>query len=420
MARSSGRKSKKKKKKGDQRHVSSNSWRGMEVGEKAQLVRRALASQWQLQAALLNLEKPDVEGSSTWFDEVLESLKDGFEGVQEFFSAFVATELFTERHAAGNAPDQPHRIFGIAELVEHVLSFLSTRDLLTVRHVNRALRDSVEHSEVLQRKLHTRPNKSGYLETPFATGSESSTAAAFVCDSQFPAVTLPPPGFEFLDTAALDTHSVQVWAKCTGISSTGFSVPSSSSPYRSMLVCHPAPTRMNVHPICCSSERQFLTPGLDVERQKVTSPTGITVGDLYDATVEIRREHRLCPYAARYLHDEDGYVRVDVSFRSLLELKPEDPYFGPSLLPDYGPWPPSPDERDEKVEAYIAAKQEGKMGFTEFHKRSSQLTMFLQLMLRGSLYPLSRSSRPSGPRMQILLLYSVRAIGCSTRLFKAS
>lgn len=51
-----------------------------------------------------------------------------------------------------------------------------------------------------------------------------------------------------------------------------------------------------------------------VTRARAKRESGLTVGDLLDATQKRRDDHRLCPHAGPALLDDDGVVMVDVKF----------------------------------------------------------------------------------------------------------
>ena len=57
----------------------------------------------------------------------------------------------------------------------------------------------------------------------------------------------------------------------------------------------------------------------------VSSPTGLTIGDLYDCTQKTTEEHLLCPNASPHLLSENGIVFVGVHFKGTVGLDPDDP-----------------------------------------------------------------------------------------------
>lgn len=93
----------------------------------------------------------------------------------------------------------------------------------------------------------------------------------------------------------------------------------------------------------------------------IRSSTGITLGDILDATARLREEHRLCPDAFTGLHREDGTVDVTVVFEASIPLNAEDPLLmrRRMALAEYQQVQRHEATRQARMTAYMASKQQG-------------------------------------------------------------
>ena len=225
--------------------VSSQHWHKMSLADKTSLVHKALTDQARLSAAIQTLSTLSTKTSSDWRTDVLSTLKRSANGIQDFFSAFLATTFYTERHLEG-ASTGPHEFFGVPELVQRTLGFLSCTDLFRARQVNRALRSTIERSDYLRAQMHIRSN----LERPFVTAfenySECAELTGFTCEVIF-AWNTALFGIE----KAPGTYAIALEVRYDA-SLSRVAVPSRSYAYRSMFICQPPPMEMVVFPNCCS------------------------------------------------------------------------------------------------------------------------------------------------------------------------
>jgi len=89
-------------------------------------------------------------------------------------------------------------------------------------------------------------------------------------------------------------------------------MPTSGPRARSMLICQPPIYEITASLNCCDEASTF------------ESPTGITIGDLYEATSELVSEHCVCPWARESLHHDEALVKVQVDFQASIETISED------------------------------------------------------------------------------------------------
>jgi len=130
-----------------------------------------------------------------------------------------------------------------------------------------------------------------------------------------------------------------------------------------MLLCQPLVKEMRVTTTCCDDSHYVQrVPGRGLP--PLTSPIGITIGDILDATERLRAEHRLCPFARWHCHDHDGFIHADVKFHGAVSLLRSDPLFSnvrSRATPEE--WAASREEIDRRrarFDGYIVAKGRGK------------------------------------------------------------
>ena len=111
-------------------------------------------------------------------------------------------------------------------------------------------------------------------------------------------------------------------------------LPAAGSAVRAMFVCQPTLYKADVILGCCHHARvdrlfgfqpqpAALQPPADVPA--IESETGLKYGHLLDTAERLRKEHALCPYAEAHDHNEDGSVKVRVTFAGKLQLRDNDP-----------------------------------------------------------------------------------------------
>lgn len=216
------------------------------------------------------------------------------------------------------------KVFGMPELLEHILSFTSIPDLLRVYRVNRVFRDTIEGSTALQRRVGLLPNKSGNLELPakelvyhddgmdmrtvcytgrFAS-EENAERAANVVPIQINIFEYPPYG-----KRATPLELRPLGERC-----------------RKMLITQPPIKEMRVYMQCCSPNyRTYVDLHTGVPVETIRSDTGITTAQIWNVVEKLQKEHRLCPNALAYDHDSEGFVQLQATIEGTLVLSKDDP-----------------------------------------------------------------------------------------------
>ncbi|KAK4957208.1 hypothetical protein LTR10_005167 [Elasticomyces elasticus] len=227
------------------------------------------------------------------------------------------------------------RVFGIPELCEQILTYLVRgQDLLHASQVNRATAAVARGSSSIQHALGFAPDRSGFWQSPFS----SRAFVGFQCDVDF----------QYAHTT--QQLPEQPTVKACFVSDSDYydytnvgNLPLLGSAFRNLPICSPPVKEMEVRPSCCAhwskSElggywsspayvsvwRGHPQPPPPRTTKPLFNPNGITVGDIYDATLSTKEEHHLCPYASSYSHDEEGLVHQRVLFEGAIELAEHDP-----------------------------------------------------------------------------------------------
>lgn len=245
------------------------------------------------------------------------------------------------------------KVFDVAELAEMIFFNLDTEDLISASQVNRLFAASISSSSKLQKRLY----KQGDPDAHWSTYFEDRNDAGIDCHA--PRI--------IADKGSAGVHAVV--AATTSHDERMSQVPSQQL---SMLICQPPVTEMYVMPTCC---RDAFDNGwgdddpladADEFTGVVLLAGGITAGKLLDAAKQVAHDHRYCPHASVYLHDDPGVVHTSVEFKGVVSLHDDDPLLRPrtpSYSTDQHGGYHSEDWRDREpteLKQYIEAKREGK------------------------------------------------------------
>lgn len=206
------------------------------------------------------------------------------------------------------------QVFGTLELLELILLNLDMTDLVRVQLVNRMVHATISSSVRLQDLMFLRAEPSSYFR-PLRLRPASNTAI-FDCS---------PVRYHYRSANAtpLKDDEVEIFATLEYDDEP----PSIGERFRSLLISQPPVKQMQPVLSCCSPggfwNRQ---PPVVDEPDPIQSVSGITLGDILDATQKLKIEHWRCPHARIYDHDEHGNVRCELSFRAVIRLQADDPF----------------------------------------------------------------------------------------------
>ncbi|KAK5744707.1 hypothetical protein LTR17_001782 [Elasticomyces elasticus] len=230
------------------------------------------------------------------------------------------------------------QVFGIVELCEQILGHLGGgNDLLSASRMCRTVAAVTRGSPILQHALGLTPNTSGFWHAPFAKG----LYPGFSCDkTDYMVMWASSRGIPDRPTieASFNTYRYDNYYSEREYTKV-IAMPRIGAAFRSTLICTPPITEMECVITCCSSwEAPYHHDGWygyprnathhlpePKPLKRLSNPKGLTVGDLYDETVRLMEEHRLCPYEQTGNLDKDGFVRPQVTFKTTVQLLESDP-----------------------------------------------------------------------------------------------
>ncbi|KAK5677528.1 hypothetical protein LTS10_010100 [Elasticomyces elasticus] len=285
------------------------------------------------------------------------------------------------------------RVFGIPELCELVFTYLIRgQDLLHASQVNQATAAVARGSSSIQRVLGFAPDRSGFWHSPFAPNQ----FLAFECDMTLPysrtsigqAPALPivtacftksgHPYRAYYENDPNNDYDYDYDYDCNSNYDNVLKLPRLGSAFRDVLICSPPIKEMHIRPRCCPDEGYLspseigsiypgdLQPPPPQPIKLLSNSNGITVGDVFDATVSAREEHRLCPFASPYNLDGAGMAHPRIIFEGTMLLAENDPLLAArreALAEAIRPRPVEPDPLSaeantliETLHAYTRAK----------------------------------------------------------------
>ncbi|KAK4975901.1 hypothetical protein LTR42_003522 [Elasticomyces elasticus] len=254
------------------------------------------------------------------------------------------------------------RVFCIPELCENILGYLPTNlDIYCAMRTNQGMTAAVRGSPSIQKALGFASAHKGHWYTPFRYDEFRRDGRnhenSFTCYQ----------GFESREQPELATVSANFMFRTPEGTLRGI-----MAAFRNVQICTPSIREMECHVECCDKwPNESTLGGSDIHRRDwdetetgvlpapepinpLKNPKGLTVGDLFKATIRLREEHRLCPYAKEAHVDlESGSVQVHVSFKGQIKLSPDDPVIIALQDPDDGWSEYVPDERDLRYRAQI-------------------------------------------------------------------
>ncbi|KAK5126934.1 hypothetical protein LTR85_008292 [Meristemomyces frigidus] len=248
----------------------------------------SLAHQQKLEASITAMTKiiQSSTDTPTSLREGIDEAQRDIQGLKSFFSDFLSPTLHNEV-VAPQDDAVAHRVFDVPELLELILLELPIADIMSFQQVDRNARDAIEASPALRRALSLQRDAAGSpLRMPFSNTGFSG----FSCGPQDRWRRRP----RRINAAS---NELQITAD---FAHHGKETALVGSRWRRMPRAEP---------------------------RIITAECGITIGDLYDAAQTLWLEHRQCANAGALQLDEDGLVRVQVSFSAKIDLKPNDPIF---------------------------------------------------------------------------------------------
>ena len=303
----------------------------------------ALSHQSELERRLSDTRAAVRKGTASFedVDTALLQCEGELAGVRVFLTTCIDSIPITMRPTAQSAI-KAQQVLSTAELVGLIFANLSAQDLLSALQINHTTAGMVSTTPSLQDILHLRPAKDGFMSTLFEYTYYDMFRPLHVAmhDTHTSWITSASGGIEMNPNLKRDMRVVASFTH-------GKTPRSIGKLCRRMLICQPPVLMMEVGVDCCCVSRRpnthtlFAPPlitaacgkGLGVEPvhkenkcSTITSQTGLTVGDLHDATLKIQAEHRECWQACVTGHGTDNTDDVNVEFTGDMVMKLDDPY----------------------------------------------------------------------------------------------
>ena len=238
------------------------------------------------------------------------------------------------------------KTFGLPEIAERILLHLDPLDILRTQQINTTMLSTINHSPNLQRKLLLQPDPDAFF-TPIdpILARPFSVRVQFRRENRASEERIPVFVIHLEKPASLRKHK-------------------HGSRIQRMLVCQPPIFELEVRMLCeCSDaiEGAHQISNTTLGREKLTSESGFTLSEVWDAAKRLRQSHQLCPHARPHLHDSDGYVDCPIRFKARLELQDKDPGLvaRQSRLNERTELLALAKQRDMALGPYIAAKLAG-------------------------------------------------------------
>ncbi|KAK3660575.1 hypothetical protein LTR22_008016 [Elasticomyces elasticus] len=271
--------------------------------------------------------------------------------LQSDFQALVSSAPFKDAYSKDHARTTCSVVFLIPELVENILAFVETEDILRVRSVNKRLNGIIDGSCTTQRCLGLWSDVDGYLHLPLAVHPKvgyQRNFAGFSCRTD---ILNGIRSARALRTAQLPEAEVCARIEC----SEGGWLPKIGPKYGDMLVCQPPITSMTMKISYFPSADKWAQeedweilpiPDWGDEDNRewpvVTTPgVGLTLGEMWDAADKFLGEQTELSYAAlgsenleHYRKNKDLYPHSSkhwygdgliVTFTGTVRLRCDDP-----------------------------------------------------------------------------------------------
>ncbi|KAK5743280.1 hypothetical protein LTR17_002757 [Elasticomyces elasticus] len=208
------------------------------------------------------------------------------------------------------------KVIAIPELAEMVMLYLTPYDVLQAMQSCRSLAAAIA-SPHMQVELGLRA-RDGHWSSPFDTRGPRSTKAQLrdflSCYIQFESSADKKKMDAVLEAGIVTLHA-RFESETYG--SRAARLPKIGERGQAMLICQPPVQMIRVELNCCRS----------VVLDEIINVNGITIGDLYHATLRYQDEHKLCVHARKSQHDrKTGFVFVKVKFGGSLQLRSDDPF----------------------------------------------------------------------------------------------
>ncbi|KAK5677504.1 hypothetical protein LTS10_010076 [Elasticomyces elasticus] len=332
--------------------------------------------------------------------DTIDKLERSSKGLNAYFSIFLDPIIYNEMqpldHRPSGSTSAAVKVLELPELLEEVLGYVDTADILHFHQVNQSARALINGSPRLRTTLGFRAAPEGSRSRlPFLSTTALSPMIANFEYSKHSLRQEEPIKLETVPTSGL--HQVRLRADFRVSPGKAAKIDERC---RDMYITQPPVTYARVLLACCS-----------LKQQSIQSDAGITIGMLWDARLELLEEHKLCPHAALELHDADGFITAEPSF-TIDVLVPTDG----SVLPvsqrgvgRYAPHPRLSRGALARIKAYMTYKMDA-------FKNGEEIETLMKLDAAGRLDKYESSMR----QREQLLQQHIVAHGAQPPVFNMS
>ena len=236
-------------------------------------------------------------------------------------------DLPTELRPPPEYPSCALQVFHTPELLEQIFLELDLRSLLNASQTCKIMSVVIPASRRLQRALSMHPESDCFWHTSF----RSHVLFPLECSWQHDYLEVAPGGSQ-KGMITVEMHEA-------------FPVPRAGSRVRALYICQPPIHVLDMLIECCkinTAQTQYADEAFDY---RISSPDGITVGDVLDMTQHLRKVHRDCPFAGRGMMNRDGTAKPRIWYSTPLDL----PYDHPLLARRRTAKVKQPKSREQRV-----------------------------------------------------------------------
>ncbi|KAM0715048.1 hypothetical protein Q7P37_009513 [Cladosporium fusiforme] len=267
-------------------------------------------------------------------EDIANRVSSGVEAIGVWLRIYMDSSLVAEKF--GDERRSAHTIFGIPKLLENIFSHLSLCDLRKIMRVNRCFKWTVDESTLLQQAMFLRPDNNSFFRS---IGEEETCCKPCQLPTlQFRHSVKPLPLFTIGPPSKRIPREMEMEISFRG--SDDFAARLTTKT-RSMLVCQPPVSVIEVSTYCCNDpfnkrhpqnyDRAYLRMA-----NTMTLFAPLTIGSLVDLTCKLREQHRSCPYAPQKHPGLGYYPDCAVTVYASVTVRDDEP-----LTLD-----PSPEERE--------------------------------------------------------------------------
>lgn len=313
-----------------------------EAQQAAQQAQASLSKRVETLAALIPAGVADQNGVKTLLEGVKRDVATQSNATEKMMQ-YIPYEARRTRAAAALAD----KVFGTPELLERILLSVNTFTAFYACYtVSKTFKNTIQGSLKLQRKL----------------GLQRDIRAELSLKAR--GLITPHSGLR-LDMHAVSFRETQAGPKMEAellIGGRAHEAKKPGSRLRSVQLTQPPMQNLKAYVLCCSGSHVRRYP--PYRPVSMHNQSGITIGELYDKLVLLRKAHGDCASAEIGDHDEEGVVHPRVRFNAVLALR-EDDY---AVLHERETEEKmmrskaAADAFEQKLRPYMQAKEAGKLG----------------------------------------------------------